>query len=185
MTPADVGLGLGTSWRKPWLLNSIEVNALNFCSFAETPSTKSHTMLNTPSIFVVFPSNLDSEGVDIWQLPEQKRLHMGIKAKDIQTGMAMSLRLFWLDERNLALVGGYESGHVCLYVRDMSKEVAEWKLWFARKEHSQPGIAPDSPVSLATDVSSAIHRGLTRPKIHSLLLCRCNHRQTLDTRRCL
>jgi ASTRA-associated protein 1 len=157
ITPADVQLGLGTSWRKPWLLNSLEVNALNFCAFAASPSAVNHAGLTTPSIFVVFPSNMDSESVDIWKLPEQQRVYAAIRARDTQTGMAMSLRLFWLDDRNLALAAGYESGHVCLYVRDTSQEVAEWKMWFARKEHSQPGNITICLLRCCTDEHSAIY----------------------------
>ncbi|KAK9462426.1 WD40 repeat-like protein [Lipomyces oligophaga] len=88
-----------SNWRKPWLVVSIEVNALNFCGAACQDE-------NT----IAVPGTLDSDTIDIYNLlPNLTRPFKAIKASE-KTGIVMALAF-----DNNYLIAGYESGHISVF----------------------------------------------------------------------
>ncbi|KAI1090276.1 WD40 repeat-like protein [Rostrohypoxylon terebratum] len=122
---------------QPWILYILEVNALNFCSFACCPP-KAHTTQD--DLLVAVPNTLESEAVDIFQLPSQNRQHTAnLGSKTENKGMVMSLRLFW-HEGYLTLVAAYESG---LAVLAQLRGGETWVILYRAQTHSQPVLSLD------------------------------------------
>ncbi|KAI0173270.1 WD40 repeat-like protein [Hypoxylon sp. FL1284] len=122
---------------QPWILHILEVNTMNFCSFAACatePDSTCHELL------IAVPNTLDTEAVDIFQLPSQNRQYtVSLGSKAEKKGMAMSLDLFWL-QGNLALVAAYESGLV-IVARLGRNET--WDVLYTAKVHGQPVLSLD------------------------------------------
>ncbi|KAF8456956.1 WD40-repeat-containing domain protein [Terfezia claveryi] len=159
----------GQSHRAPWLLHSLDTNSLNFCSFAmcyEHCDASANTLAplvgvgegdrsSADSILIALPSALDSDSIDIMQLPSGNRRYSSIgmakttptvvsPALQTKSGMAMSISLFHHspDSNFLMLAAGFESGHVCLFGQDTSSanhSVSPWQSLYVHKAHSQPG----------------------------------------------
>lgn len=68
----------------PWLLHSLTVNTLNFCSFASCPVHPSPDSQND-SIFVAVPGVRDSD-VAVWSLPSQERAYTVGMPQGTKTG---------------------------------------------------------------------------------------------------
>ncbi|KAI0889520.1 WD40 repeat-like protein [Annulohypoxylon maeteangense] len=122
---------------QPWILYILEVNTLNFCSFSCCPPVSD---IARDEILVAVPNTLESEAVDIFQLPSQRRqgtANLGNKTED--KGMAMSLRLFRLNEC-LTLVAAYESG---LAVLAQLGRGETWDILYRAQVHSQPVLSLD------------------------------------------
>lgn len=126
--------------RKPWLLNSLTMNSLNFCAFALCPKDSE---LEVPSsddpVLIAIPGLTDSDKIDVWTLPDGERRHDKIGTSKAKTGMAMSIALFHGSKDALSVAAGYESGHVCLYSHEPNRNV--WVTLFCIQLHSQPGEA--------------------------------------------
>ncbi|KAF8421658.1 WD40-repeat-containing domain protein [Tirmania nivea] len=167
----------GQSYRAPWLLHSLDTNSLNFCSFAmcyEHRDASANTSASAgagtgesdrDSILIALPSALDSDSIDIMQLPSGNRLYSSIgmakttptvvsSASQTKSGMAMSISLFYHspDSSFLMLGAGFESGHVCLFGKDTSSadhSISPWQSLYVHKAHSQPvlSIATLSPAT--------------------------------------
>lgn len=161
----------GQSHRAPWLLHSLDTNSLNFCSFAmcyEHRGASANTLAplvgvgegdrsSADSILIALPSALDSDSIDIMQLPSGNRLYSSIgmakttptvvsSALQTKSGMAMSISLFHHspDSNFLMLAAGFESGHVCLFGQDTSSvnhSVSPWQSLYVHKAHSQPVLS--------------------------------------------
>ncbi|KAJ9626153.1 Astra associated protein 1 Asa1 [Knufia peltigerae] len=105
--------------REPWLLHSISVNALNFCAFSmcnELPGRTSRP--ETEAQLVASPNGLDSGGIDIFQLPSERRVSQIASAQDSPTGMVMAVSIFHDNAKSrLLVVSGYEDGRVMVHVR--------------------------------------------------------------------
>ncbi|PWW79492.1 WD40 repeat-like protein [Tuber magnatum] len=107
--------------RRPWLVASLDVNALNFCGFGGCAGA-------------VAAAAAAAAGVDVMRLPDGARVYAGVRHGGVKTGMAMALSMFYSGE-NLVLVAGYESGHAVVYKWD-TKDT--WNVVYTHKPHSQP-----------------------------------------------
>ncbi|KAI1075755.1 WD40 repeat-like protein [Whalleya microplaca] len=121
----------------PWILHILEVNTMNFCSFASCTIAPNAVL---DEIFVAVPNTLKTEAVDIFQLPSQSRLHtIHLGDKTEEKGMVMSLSLFWRQE-SLILAAAYESG---LAVVAQLRQNGSWDVLYNAQAHSQPVLSLD------------------------------------------
>ncbi|KAK7712301.1 Astra associated protein 1 Asa1 [Botryosphaeria dothidea] len=113
-----------TEPKQPWLLHSLQVNTLNFCSFAicsELPTSPSASGEATlPPILIAVPGVKDDE-VDIFQLPSERRVstipNIGQKTA-------------------LHCVSAYESGATAVHAYDATANI--WSRIYTSQPHSQP-----------------------------------------------
>ncbi|KAI0837851.1 WD40 repeat-like protein [Hypoxylon sp. FL0890] len=122
---------------QPWILHILEVNTLNFCSFA---SCTAKPDISYDELLIAVPNTLVTEDVDIFQLPSQNRqhtIHLGEKTE--KKGMVMSLRLFWC-EAYLTLTAAYESG---LSIVARLGRNGTWDILYRAQVHSQPVLSLD------------------------------------------
>ncbi|KAI1775755.1 WD40 repeat-like protein [Hypoxylon cercidicola] len=122
---------------QPWILHILEVNTMNFCSFASC-TTESDS--NHGELLIAVPNTLETEAVDIFQLPSQNRQHtVHLGSKTEKKGMVMSLGLFWL-EGNLTLTAAYESGLVTVARLGRNET---WDVIYTARAHGQPVLSLD------------------------------------------
>ncbi|KAH7171445.1 WD40-repeat-containing domain protein [Dactylonectria macrodidyma] len=121
---------------QPWMLHLLEVNTMNFCSFAASPSGPDH--LDTSSeILIAVPNTLASEAIDIYSLPTQTRIHT-IRPGE-KNGMAMCLSLFHHEDA-VTLIAAFENGYAS--VHRISPD-GDWITTYRSKAHSQPVLSLD------------------------------------------
>ncbi|POS76883.1 WD repeat protein [Diaporthe helianthi] len=155
---------------KPWMLHLLEVNTMNFCSFASCPTapftvptelaTQAASSEKTPvpgkELLLAVPNTLASEAVDIHHLPSQTRIHTVRLGQE--NGMAMALALVWLRDV-LALVIGYENGLVVVAQLDPRGD-GSWATIYRNKSHGQPilslDVAPNREYFLTTGADATI-----------------------------
>lgn len=65
----------------PWLLHSLEVNTLNFCSFAKCEARQG----DVESLYVTVPGRSEGE-IEVYSLPSQERLYTIPAPKGIKSG---------------------------------------------------------------------------------------------------
>lgn len=146
---------------KPWMLHLLEVNTMNFCSFASCPaspslpvSTSSSPNYPKPDLLIAVPNTLISEAVDIYHLPSQHRIHVVKLAGD--HGMAMALALIWLNQI-LTLVIGYEDGMAIVAQLD---DDGSWFIAYRNQSHKQPvlslDVAPSHEYFLTSSADASI-----------------------------
>ncbi|KAK2594518.1 Astra associated protein 1 Asa1 [Conoideocrella luteorostrata] len=124
----------------PWMLHMLEVNTMNFCSFAACPvedAGYSRFLGSVSEIFVAVPNTLASEAVDIYTLPSQQRTHT-IKPRSTN-GMAMSLGLLH-HSKKLTLIGAFENGYASVHQQSQN---GDWVLTYRTQAHSQPVLSLD------------------------------------------
>lgn len=140
---------------KPWMLHLLEVNTMNFCSFAGLSDPLESALL------IAVPNTLASEAVDIYSLPSQSRMHTVKLGSD--HGMAMALALAWLDNV-LTLVVGYENGTAIVAQLD---EDGSWGVTYRNQCHKQPilslQVAPHHEYFLTSGADATVAK-------HPLLL---------------
>jgi WD40 repeat protein len=150
-----------TSHRKqPWLLHSLTIPTLNFCSFACCPILPPTTPIaadqqyddeqktNTPttpsppaSSLLIAVSGQNDSTIDLYQLPSEKKVGM-IPAPEVvngKSGMVMALKMFHssTSARDLHVIAGYESGRTYVYKR--AKQ--QWDPIYTSCPHNQPVLA--------------------------------------------
>ncbi|KAI9789828.1 MAG: ASTRA complex subunit [Peltula sp. TS41687] len=128
--------------QQPWLLHSLDVNTLNFCALAmcET-NASSERVESSAAILIAVPTALDSDGIDIFQLPSEKRIHTISKDSSTKTGMVMALGLFQRQD-SLYVVAGYESGHTKVFENESTGgHTSSWKQVYSHQPHSQPVLS--------------------------------------------
>ncbi|CAZ83786.1 unnamed protein product [Tuber melanosporum] len=132
LLPVDDEVG----WRRrPWLVASLDVNALNFCGFGGwAGAAAAPAAAGEGEYLAAVPAPLRAEDVDIMRLPDGARVYAGVRHEGVKTGMAMALSMFYSGE-HLVLIAGYESGHAVVYKWD-TKDT--WKVVYTHKPHSQP-----------------------------------------------
>lgn len=138
--------------KQPWLLHSLAVNTLNFCSFATCPSppaTKRTT--SDDGLLIAVPSTKDAE-VDIFQLPTEKHYSRVPAVQTTPTGMVMAVRLHHFSG-NLLCITGYESGHTAIHSTEAPPtkprvETSEWSMIYLAQPHSQPILSLDISYNL-------------------------------------
>lgn len=138
--------------KQPWLVHSLDVNALNFCAFAicrdpDVPSTSSQAVAEFPPLLLASPNGLDNGGIDVFQLPSEQRVSKLQSDTEMNAGMVMSTRIFYNSAvGRLMLVVGYEDGQVAIYARTDQNVMPAW-IWerLARcKPHTQPVLSLDT-----------------------------------------
>ncbi|MCJ1381104.1 ASTRA complex subunit [Xylographa soralifera] len=135
--------------KKPEIIHALTVNTLNFCSFAWCPDDHDSTFPQVLSkqtgapypILISVPSALDSEGIDIFKLPSEKRTSTIPADKTVKTGMVMALAIHSTNSK-LRLIAGYESGHTIVYGQSLPEN--KWQKLYSAQPHSQPilSLAP-------------------------------------------
>ncbi|GAB1736707.1 hypothetical protein NU219Hw_g8324t1 [Hortaea werneckii] len=141
----------------PSLLNTLMVNTLNFCSFAmcRAPSAVETPNVQTPippNVHLAYPGIQDGQ-IIVTDLPSEQRLATIPEPKDIKTGMVMAIRLDYINERDLTIVGGYESGHACVWRRNPTSQY--WERIYTYQAHSQPILSLDLAMSLGSFFTSS------------------------------
>lgn len=135
------------SSKNPWILHILTVNTLNFCSFAMcydgTPQTTSDDMTIRDNyehkpIRVAVPNTVDSGGIDIYQLPSERRAAVIHADRHITTGMVMALNMFAINTR-VQVAAGYESGHTMVFVQ--TDPGASFQRLYCAQPHSQPVLS--------------------------------------------
>jgi ASTRA-associated protein 1 len=119
---------------QPWLLHSMDMSALNFSTFAICETS-------ADELLIASPNGLDHGGVDIFQLPSQRRISQLHSDKDVKTGMAMALALLLNTELHMfQLICGYEDGRFALYNSPgpLSPYESQWQRLALVRLHSQP-----------------------------------------------
>lgn len=148
-----------TSERKqPWLLNSLDVNALNFCSFAmchvPSPSQSDPAPPSTQASILTAVPGVQDGLINITSLPTSARFATIPPPKDTSTGMLMAVSLHWPPNTPSPLVAaGYESGHVALWRQNSSS--GKWETVYLHKSHSQPVLSLDVAPTLGCFFSSS------------------------------
>jgi WD40 repeat protein len=134
-----------TSERKqPWLLHTLTVNAINFCSF--TMMSEISQIDVTPgqqrtadTILIAVPGVQDGF-INVVQLPSEDRVATIPTPKDVKTGMIMAIGLCY-HQHALTVLAGYESGHAAIWQRN---DTNHWQTVYVNKAHSQPILSLDS-----------------------------------------
>ncbi|KAJ8120994.1 hypothetical protein ONZ43_g2443 [Nemania bipapillata] len=144
---------------QPWILHILEINTMNFCSFAQCSPRPDTDLAVSDELFVAVPNTLATEApqVDVFHLPSQSRqstVHLGSKAE--KKGMVMALSLFWRQE-SLFLLAGYENG---LAVVARRRHGGAWDILYKYQAHSQPilslDLAPDKECFLTSGADAII-----------------------------
>ncbi|KJZ79464.1 hypothetical protein HIM_00933 [Hirsutella minnesotensis 3608] len=138
--------------RRPWMLHLLEVNTLNFCSFAACARYGDEDVSGpeAPSdILVAVPNTLASESIDVFALPGQARLHT-VKSGP-KSGLVMSLRLLH-HGGSLTLLAGFENGGTTVQRLDSS---GAWITTYSSRAHSQPVLSLDVHPGLESFFSSS------------------------------
>ncbi|KAJ6184405.1 hypothetical protein N7519_005706 [Penicillium mononematosum] len=158
---------------QPWLLHSLPVNALNFCAFSMAfvnqdglPAFPSQSRRPENTLFAV-PNALDSGGVDIFQLPSERRISTIPSEQSPKTGMLMAVNLFVSPSGDLYVASAYEDGHVMVFVHRGALKSAsfereyinnnplKWDKLYAGRPHSQPVLSLDVAPSHGYFISSS------------------------------
>ncbi|GAB1727205.1 hypothetical protein NU195Hw_g273t1 [Hortaea werneckii] len=158
-----------TDRTQPMLLHTLMVNTLNFCSFAtcnapspiETPNNQTST---PPSIHLAYPGVQDGQ-IIVTELPSEERIATIPEPKDIKTGMVMAIRLDYTHERDLTIIGGYESGHACVWRRNPSSQY--WERMYTYQAHSQPILSLDLAISLGSFFTSSADAVIARHPLNA------------------
>ncbi|KIY03895.1 uncharacterized protein Z520_00586 [Fonsecaea multimorphosa CBS 102226] len=131
---------------QPWLLHSMSVNALNFCAFSIChQDPRQPASEEAAPQLIASPNGLDSGGIDIFQLPSERRVSQIRSDKDSPTGMVMAVCLFHQTTdtaSRLVLVSGYEDGRITVHSHagDLSNPNSSerWQKITSCKAHTQP-----------------------------------------------
>ncbi|KAL7276111.1 Astra associated protein 1 Asa1 [Rhizina undulata] len=126
--------------RNPWLIASMEVNALNFCGFGmcqDRPGDVEGKDEVENGTFFAVPSALNSDAIDIMRIPGKVRVYSSVAAQGIKTGMAMSISLLYVNGI-LTLMAGYESGHAIVFQMQSN---GAFTTIYTHKAHSQPVLS--------------------------------------------
>ncbi|KAI7179206.1 hypothetical protein D0869_07987 [Hortaea werneckii] len=158
-----------TDRKQPLLLHTLMVNTLNFCSFAmcHAPSANETPNVQTPtpaSIHLAYPGVQDGQ-IIVTDLPSEERIGTIPEPKDIKTGMVMAIRLDYTPERDLTIVGGYESGHACAWRRNPSSQF--WERTYTNQAHSQPILSLDLAIPLGSFFTSSADAVIARHRLNS------------------
>lgn len=128
---------------RPWMVNMLEVNTMNFCAFAScAPPVGSDNERRSDDLLIAVPNTLASEAIDIFHLPSQTRQHT-VKLGD-KNGMVMALSMFDQHDK-LTIVAGYENG---LAVVAQLCDDGSWPVKYRAQGHSQPILSLDIAPSL-------------------------------------
>ncbi|OAG44828.1 hypothetical protein AYO21_00790 [Fonsecaea monophora] len=132
---------------QPWLLHSLSVNALNFCAFSMCHQDPRHPASEEPAPqLIASPNGLDSGGIDIFQLPSERRVSQIRSDTGSPAGMVMAVCLFHQTtgpDSRLVLISGYEDGRIAIHTHqgnmgDPDGPPGWQKLTSCDRAHTQP-----------------------------------------------
>lgn len=131
---------------QPWLLHSMDMGALNFCSFATCSDPSTVQTLTSPEkgLLIASPNGLDNGGIDIFQLPRERRISQIHSDKTVNTGMVMSVALgAGSASDSIWVVCGYEDGQVGVHVHPgaLDNRDTAWARLRLVRLHSQPVLS--------------------------------------------
>ena len=123
---------------QPWILHILTVNSLNFCAFAMCHEVLTTGKGQSQAILLAVPDTSDSEGIDVFHLPTERRTGTIEAQRNVKTGMVMALAIC---ETPVAVViaAGYESGHTMLYSRVSTSDA--WNTLYSCRPHTQPVLS--------------------------------------------
>ncbi|KAF9881671.1 hypothetical protein CkaCkLH20_00817 [Colletotrichum karsti] len=153
---------------QPRILHTIDVNTMNFCSFAScVPQGVPRDGSEATDLLLAVPNTLASESVDIYELPSHKRLHT-VKSSD-KNGMVMALALLYVDGASpatssangvLTLIAAYENGLATVLQQQLTAAGGTWKTVYISMVHQQPilslDIAPDRGFFLTSGADAVV-----------------------------
>lgn len=158
-----------TERKSPWLLHSLTVNALNFCSFAmcqsprilsaKSPGESTQHLCET----IIAVPGINDGFINVTSLPNEERVATIPPPKDIKTGMVMAIGLHY-HENELVVLAGYESGYTCVW-RQMAAS-PQWQAIYSHNAHSQPILSLDIAPAMGCFFTSSADAVVAR---HSLL----------------
>ncbi|CAI4213053.1 unnamed protein product [Parascedosporium putredinis] len=123
---------------KPWTQHVLPVNSMNFCAFSMASCKAGQSIADSPEVLIAAANPTILEGVDIYHLPSQHRIHT---LKPLPSaGMPMAVSLFHLDS-SLHLITAYENGAVVLLRANL--HAGEWIPLYKSQAHSQPILSFD------------------------------------------
>jgi WD40 repeat protein len=101
-----------------------------------------------PSQLIASPNGLDSGGIDIFQLPSERRISQIRSDKNNPTGMVMAVSLCRREDEpssTLVLASGYEDGGVIVHVHrgdlNDTTQADQWQKVMVSKPHVQPVLS--------------------------------------------
>lgn len=153
--------------RQPWLVHSMDVNALNFCAFAICPDPNQDSLQegDHQPLLLASPNGLDNGGIDIFQLPSEQRVSKIQSDKKANTGMVMSLRILTVKcTGRLTIVVGYEDGQVAVYAKKEQNVMPAW-IWerlFISRPHHQPVLSLDVDLEQKFFITSSADAAVAR-----------------------
>ncbi|KAF3932284.1 hypothetical protein ABW19_dt0204828 [Dactylella cylindrospora] len=179
--------------KRPWLFHVLDVNALNFCSFAMCGGNKQEDASgdnDIETLLIAVPSSRDPNTIDIYQYPSGNRLHVGIGARlgfktgiaplynyfstmraayticPPPTGMPMALKLLHIDSQ-LTVLAGYESGHAVVFSLNSASNI--WTTTYSARPHSQPVLSLDFTAGSSSFYTSSADALIVKHPIPSSL----------------
>jgi WD40 repeat protein len=132
---------------KPWLLHSVPVNTLNFCSFSMCYQHPAASTTADDSIFVAVPST-DDKVIDVYSLPAELLKARIPQIRTVETGMVMAVRFVRNKvTQTLLLLAGYEGGVTAAF--QLAEEypdtaVGTAQLVYLSQPHTQPILSLDA-----------------------------------------
>ncbi|PYH89865.1 WD repeat protein [Aspergillus ellipticus CBS 707.79] len=151
---------------QPWLVHSLPVNALNFCAFSmvflpqeQLPVTESASSeppkenASLSSVLIAVPNALNSGAIDLFHLPQERRICTIPADSAVKTGMVMAAGLVLTPSGELYVASAYEDGHVMVHgcrgpfrekeLAPSAKVSWKWEKLYASRAHSQPVLSID------------------------------------------
>lgn len=161
--PVDIEKTSSAAASQPWLVHSLPVNALNFCAFSmvflpqdkvnmesdASGFSKENTSLS--SVLIAVPNALNSGAIDLFHLPQERRICTIPADTDVQTGMVMAANLVISPSGELYVASAYEDGRVMVHgcrgslqEKDLAqgaKTPWKWEKLYICRAHSQPVLS--------------------------------------------
>lgn len=149
-----------TERKQPWLLHSLDVNALNFCSFAICnigPDSASPSgaggffkVLQGQAFLTAVPGIQDGN-INVTSIPNEERVATIASPRDTKTGMVMAVGLVFY-KGSLLILAGYESGHTCVWRQN---KLSKWEAIYLNQAHTQPILSLDASLEIGMYYTSA------------------------------
>lgn len=140
----------------PWMLSSLNVNTLNFCSFAQWLDTPTE-LHPEGKLLLAVPGAVDNTIV-IYSLPDETIVSRISTDRREKTGMLMSLSIARKSD-HLVLVAGFEIGSTVVW-QEQGHASGTWTEVYRSQQHSQPvlsvAIAPDLHAFYSSGADSTV-----------------------------
>ncbi|KAE8213550.1 hypothetical protein CF327_g2929 [Tilletia walkeri] len=182
-----IAINLMASLPKPECILTLEVNALNYCSFAllkvKSASDQGSSSQRTVQPFsLAVPHTIETAWIDIYEMPAKKRIFEAIGRPSVvdrsnRPPILMAVHLFYTPgsenqlsgddvSTDVCLLAGYEDGTVSLRNLDLTSRKCQ-TLW-SFKEHHEPvmalSLSPDFAFALSASADDRIVRYDLFPK---------------------